>query len=293
MKGGENMGCWGMGLTQSDEFCEVYDAFMEAYDEGQAVADITANLLKEYREEFDDGDGILHDVYFAIAKAEWMCCEQSDEIISKVKDIIERDLNIIYYRELYATESDLKIRKRNLQKFWISLQTPRKVARKRSATQTKSECAIIDKGTLFWYKRKSKYDDAVVLDIVDNLFFVALSNEMKVAPKNIDDLLNADARIASWFSILIPESQIHTISKIELEQSYNGRAGMYFNEELDIHFCENCGLDEYWEGFNDYKNRWTYSDLKLKDMLHAENIPVKFVMEEQLKRLMDKKRNQM
>lgn len=26
------MGCWGMGLTQSDEFCNVYDQFMEEYD---------------------------------------------------------------------------------------------------------------------------------------------------------------------------------------------------------------------------------------------------------------------
>ena len=292
MKGGENMGCWGMGLTQSDEFCEIYDKFMESYDNGQEVADISAKILEEYRKEFDYSDGILHDIYFALAKAEWMCCEQSQEILSTVKDIIEKDLNILYYRELCATESDLKLRKRNLQKFLTSLQTPRKSARKRVPPPKKTEGAILEKGTLFWYKRKSTYFAAIILDIVDNSFFVALSKEMNISPKTVDDLLNAEARMASWFSTLIPKSQIHTISKIELEQSYNGRAGMYFDEKLDIHFCENCGLEEYWEGFNDYKNRWTYFDLKLKDMLHAKNIPVKFVMEEQLKRLIDQKRKQ-
>ena len=284
------MGCWGMGLTQSDEFCEVYDKFMQAYDDGQAVSDITEKLLGEYRREFDDADGVMHDVCFALAKAEWMCCEQSAKILSRVKDIIEKDLNIIYYRELCATESDLKVRKRNLHNFWISLQTPKKSARKRVAPPRKSECAVLEKGTLFWYKRKSKYFAAAVLDIVDNSFFVALSNEMNVMPKSADDLLNAEARMASWFTVLIPQSQIHIIDKIELEQSYNGRAGMYFDADLDIHFCENCGLDEYWEGLNDYKNRWTYSNLKLKDMLLAENVPVKFVMEEQLKRLIEQKK---
>ena len=33
------MGCWGM--TQSDEFCEIYDEFIKSYNEGKMVADIT------------------------------------------------------------------------------------------------------------------------------------------------------------------------------------------------------------------------------------------------------------
>ena len=31
------MGCWGMGMTQSDEFCEIYHEFMDSYNEGKAV----------------------------------------------------------------------------------------------------------------------------------------------------------------------------------------------------------------------------------------------------------------
>ena len=42
------MGCWGMGITQSDEYCEVYERFMEEYDEGKPFSLITRDVLEEY-----------------------------------------------------------------------------------------------------------------------------------------------------------------------------------------------------------------------------------------------------
>ena len=48
------MGCWGMGITQSDEYCEIYERFMEEYDEGKPLADIKADILEEYLEEFEE-----------------------------------------------------------------------------------------------------------------------------------------------------------------------------------------------------------------------------------------------
>ena len=59
------MGCWGMGITQSDEFCEVYDRFLEEYDQGKTVVEITEKILSEYLSEFDENDGVLHDVYIS------------------------------------------------------------------------------------------------------------------------------------------------------------------------------------------------------------------------------------
>ena len=85
------MGCWGMGLTQNDEFCEVYENFMREYNNGEEVSKITSDILEEYHKEFDDKDGIMHDVYFALAKAEWMCCAQSELILNRVNTIIEND----------------------------------------------------------------------------------------------------------------------------------------------------------------------------------------------------------
>ena len=125
------MGCWGMGIAQSDEYAEVYDRFMEEYDDGKPVADITTDILEEYLEEFEPDDGILHDVYFALGKAEWMCGGISNNILEKIKYIIENDANIAFYQELDATEKDLKLRKKNLNKFLESISTPRGKTKKR------------------------------------------------------------------------------------------------------------------------------------------------------------------
>ena len=108
------MGCWGMGLNQSDEYCEVYEDFIESYDEGMAVAEIREEILSNYLKEFAKGDPILHDVYFALAKAGWMCCDQSPEILERVKAIIESGANLEFYRELGADDKDLALRQKKL-----------------------------------------------------------------------------------------------------------------------------------------------------------------------------------
>ena len=108
------MGCWGMGLNQSDEYCEVYENFMNSYDKGTAVAEIRQEILSQYLKEFDKDDPILHDVYFALAKAGWMCCDQSPEILERVKAIIESGANLAFYRELGADDRDLSLRQKKL-----------------------------------------------------------------------------------------------------------------------------------------------------------------------------------
>ena len=159
------MGCWGMGMAQTDEFCETYDNFMEEYDEGKPVAEITAGILAKYHAEFDDDDGIMHDVYFALAKAEWMCREQSELVLTRVKEIIETKANIEFYRELEATESDLKIRQRNLEKFWTMLCTPREKARKRKkALASEKALPPVEIGDCFAYKYEEGFRVICILE---------------------------------------------------------------------------------------------------------------------------------
>ncbi len=159
------MGCWGMGLTQSDEFCEIYDRFMDSYNNGKLVSEISSAILAEYHAEFDDNDGIMHDVYFALAKAEWMCCEQSELVLNRVKEIIESGANIEFYRELEATEKDLKVRRKNLEKFWNSLQTPRAKPRQRrmDPLDREKELPQLEIGDCYRYKYEDGYRVFVVL----------------------------------------------------------------------------------------------------------------------------------
>ena len=158
------MGCWGMGLAQTDEFCEVYDDFMERYDEGKEPAEISAEILAEQHKEFDDDDGVMHDVYFALAKAEWMCGTLSESILARVKEIIESGANIEFYRELDATESDLKLRKKNLEKFLASIQTPREKPRARKRKGKPKELPPIKKGECYCYKYNDGWRVLIVLE---------------------------------------------------------------------------------------------------------------------------------
>ncbi|MBQ3490158.1 MAG: hypothetical protein IJA86_06185 [Clostridia bacterium] len=160
------MGCWGMGMTQTDEFCEIYEKFMEEYDDGKAVSEITAEILANYHNEFDDDDGVMHDVYFALAKAEWMCCEQSEPILARVREIIGSKANITFYRELEATESDLRLRQKNLEKFWNMLQTPREKPRKRKRTAplAKKTFPTLEIGDCFAYKYEDGFRVICVLE---------------------------------------------------------------------------------------------------------------------------------
>ena len=160
------MGCWGMGIAQTDEFCEYYDNFMEEYDNGKAIAEITADILAKYHAEFDDDDGVMHDVYFALAKAEWMCCEQSKFVLNRVKEIIESGANIEFYRELEASEKDLIVRQRNLEKFLKMIQTPREKPRKRKRSAPPIEKAFppFEIGDCLAYKFDNGYRVICILE---------------------------------------------------------------------------------------------------------------------------------
>ena len=62
----EDMAFWGMDLNQSDEYCEIYNEYMDLYDIGLEPSAITQQILHRYCFE-----NIPHNVLFAIAKAEW------------------------------------------------------------------------------------------------------------------------------------------------------------------------------------------------------------------------------
>ena len=161
------MGAWGAGLTQSDEYCEVYDSFMEKYDAGESVEAITDEILNVYLSEFDADDGILHDVYFALAKCQWMCGDLSGTLMGTVKDIIQNGKNLEFLKELEADDRFLRDRKKNLDKFLSSLETPRKTPRKRKTPPKERHLPPANIGDVFSYKGETGIRVVVVLDIWD------------------------------------------------------------------------------------------------------------------------------
>ena len=74
------MAFWGMELNQSDEFCEIYNEYMDLYDIGLEPAEITQQMLQKYQKE-----AIPHNAFFAIAKAGWSLGFRSERVFFESK----------------------------------------------------------------------------------------------------------------------------------------------------------------------------------------------------------------
>ena len=160
------MGVWGMGIAQSDEFCETYDKFMKRYNNKDEVNDIVSDILDEYHKEFSDDDPVMHDIYFALAKAEWMCCQPSELVQNKVKTIIESDANLDFYRELGASEKDIKLRKKKLADFLVKLQIPRDKPKQRRIDPLDriKDLPPVFPGECYAYRYEEGYRLLIILD---------------------------------------------------------------------------------------------------------------------------------
>lgn len=240
------MGCWGMGMTQSDEFCEVYDHFMERYNNGDEVSAITNEILKEYHSEFSDDDGIMHDVYFALAKAEWMCCSQSKIILARVNKIIESGANIRFYRELQATEKDLKLRQKNLEKFWASLQTPRAKPRQRRIDPLDriKELPPVQPGECYAYKHEDGYRILVILDrfkephLLEQVCVCVLKDTF--ATRQVDVETEKIAYIADYIGIeFLGISNLYKLPSINLDSGFKKKIPAnyvsWYGKKKDFH----------------------------------------------------------
>ena len=279
------MGCWGMGIVQSDEFCEVYEQFMDSYDDGDDTQKITRGILEEYQKEFVDSDGVMHDVYFALAKAEWMCCSQSPDTLDRVKVIIDSGANLDYYRELGASESELKIRKRNLDKFWTMLQTPRAAPRKRKR-KSGHTAAEAEDGLVFWYRSKGTVYGALVLDVLSNgSMLVALTDRLVSEPRTVNEVLDSGVYTVVWFDALLPSNRVHQLGTVDVSGSYNGRAGMYSTAILL--YCENYGTGAHWAHA---ERTLLFDGMLIRDLLNPENVPAHFRNPERLRTLLEENR---
>lgn len=81
------MGTWGTGISSNDTFEDIYSEFVELYNQGLDVKEITKTILqnnKELQSDYEDKNSF----WFAIAKAQWECGSLDDDVFEKVKSII-------------------------------------------------------------------------------------------------------------------------------------------------------------------------------------------------------------
>jgi len=121
------MGTWGTALLSDDFALDIYDNYMEHYNDGLAHEAIREQLLDEFAEALIDPDE--EPVFWlALAKAQWECGALQDDVYQRVKAIVETGEGL----ELW--EEDMKLlrkRKQVLQKFLQQIGTPKEKPRKR------------------------------------------------------------------------------------------------------------------------------------------------------------------
>ena len=266
------MAFWGMDLNQSDEFCEIYNEYMDLYDIGLEPSVITQQILNRFPFE-----NISHNILFAIAKAEWSLGFRSESVFSRVNQIIDNRENIAYYRSLGFSEQDIKEREEKLFSFQALLQTPPKTPRKRKI----SACNMIKrlpKGTVSYYEADDEYYGFVVLDAVYEGRLLAITEKLSVVPKNIEDVLNATALTAIWLLLRKAPKGNHDIGIIKVQGGYNGRAGVYLCQPISFGINFSFYLDECHQ-----RGLLHFKDHKVHDLLDENNVPIEFYCEETAK----------
>lgn len=191
------MGAWGTGISSNDTFADIYEQFIDLYNEGISVLDITKRLIDENQETINLPEDAAN-FWFALAYGQWECKALDNDILSKVDHIIQTGENLRLWKELGASTAGLKAREKVLTKFLVKLQTEKDKPRKR--TKKKLYDSIFKKGDCLTYKMDNgNYGGAFVLtdeqasQIGEN--YIAITTIDSFNKPTIDDFKKAEVYI--------------------------------------------------------------------------------------------------
>ena len=109
--------------------------------------------------------------------------------------------------------------------------------------------------------------------MINKQYLIALSDKLQTEPKNSESILNASVFSLSWFQLLLPQKRMHVVGNVAITDCYNGHAGLYVNEMINLDYCENCGSNADW---SHEIRRYPIPDKLIKDILTANSVPSDF-----------------
>lgn len=204
------MGTWGTGISSNDTYSDIYGEFIDLYNDGATVPQITKKLIADNQETINTREDSSN-FWLAIANGQWECKELNKEVLSKVEEIIKSGLDIEMWRELDSTQSELKKRGQVLLKFLEKIKTEKEKPR----TRTKKELydSIFSKGDCLVYKMDNgNYGGAFVL--TDEKSTEVGANEIafttidKSSKPTLEDFKNAEVFVRRSIETSIKNSEI-------------------------------------------------------------------------------------
>lgn len=237
------MGTWGAGINSNDTSSDIYANFFELYNEEMLVKDISEKLIHENREtvaNFNDANNF----WFTLALCQWECKELDNELLQKVKDIIESKSDLLIWKELDASESDINKRERELQKFLAKIQTEKKVPKK--VKRKKRINSMFRKGDCLVYKMENdNWGGAFVLTDEQNTEvggnFIAITNINQIEKPIIEDFKKSEVYIQRSKDISLVNGKLEDKWK-DIPQIAIFMAILFKKEKIDIEVIGNLKI---------------------------------------------------
>ena len=229
------MGAWGTGISSNDTYADIYEQFIDLYNEGHSAPEITIKLIAENQETINIPED-ANNFWFAIANGQWECKALDKEVLLKVEQIILTGEDLKVWKELDASPNDLKAREKVLIKFLSKLQSEKDKPKKR--TKKKFYNSIFKKGDCLVYKMDNgNYGGAFVLtdeletEVGTN--YIAITTIEKSDKPTIEDFKTADVYIKRVNEISFKGTEMQK-DWVDQPQIGGFSALLYKNHNVDI-----------------------------------------------------------
>lgn len=237
------MGCWGVALSSSDTYQDIYYSFFQQYNANISPLEIVTNLERDFQEILLDDDE-APDFIYAVCKALWEVGVELTQYRQALSKIAETKYEVERWVRLGGADKDSVKRQRNVEalqeKILIKKPKPRRPKKVRlvDAYFEKGECLTFRDADGF-------YTAAVVLNADKQTesglnLLLAVDYLNTVAP-NEDVFLNGNCRmfedfdgiIRPWglycyrFEVKKLPIEIKSVGKVEVSREYSYQPGEY------------------------------------------------------------------
>lgn len=246
------MGTWGTSISSNDTYTDIHAEFMDLYNGGLKVSEISKKLISENQDLINDYES-KNNFWFALAMAQWECKSLDKNILDKVKIIVDSGEDIKLWEELGAEQKDVKIRKNVLQKFIekISIEKPKARNRKKKILRD----SIFETGDCLTFKLiNGNYGGAVVLSSEKQTEFglnlIVTTTIDKAEEPIIEDFKNA-------FVLIQKEQTIP--GKYREREMISWYYGQYFKRcDIDYKVIGQLKVQRQFDSSKDYQafSRW-------------------------------------
>jgi len=193
------MGYFGTGISSNDQYMDTYHEFISLYNKGYEPNEITAHLIDLNKELINDVSNTSPDSFsfwYALAVAQWECKVTDTAVRTRVKYIIDHELDLQFWEGADRTR-----RKIALEKLWQKISSERPKAKSRKITKpplfNKGDCLIIK-------LNNGNYGGIVILEalfepeneVTSNLGAPTRLN--MISKPELEDFINAEVLVTNY-----------------------------------------------------------------------------------------------